>query len=191
MEFVELKDAITGTFTNASLVGSVLTITHELGSAIMPYVITDESNNVMIPNDVNFGDGTITVTLTDFTPITGTWKYAFGTRSITDPDVLDRTFHINNIASDSAGNITIDAEDVGAMPDSTAIPSKTSDITNDSGFITKSVNDLTNYTLSSALKTVATSGSYNDLTEKPTIPTSLTDLIADSTHRTVTDTIIS
>jgi hypothetical protein len=32
------------------------------------------------------------------------------------------------------------------------------------------------------------SGSYNDLTDKPTIPTKLSDLTADSTHRTVTDT---
>ena len=38
---------------------------------------------------------------------------------------------------------------------------------------------------------VATSGSYNDLTDKPTIPTvptSLSQLSEDSTHRTVTDT---
>ena len=34
------------------------------------------------------------------------------------------------------GNITLSASDVGALPDSTAIPSKTSDLTNDSGFIT-------------------------------------------------------
>lgn len=31
------------------------------------------------------------------------------------------------------------------------------------------------------------SGSYNDLTNKPTIPSALSDLTADSTHRTVTD----
>ena len=51
------------------------------------------------------------------------------------------------------------------------IPSKTSDLSNDSGFITKSVNDLTNYTPTSSLATVATSGSYSDLSNKPTIPT--------------------
>ena len=50
------------------------------------------------------------------------------------------------------------------------IPSKTSDLTNDSGFIDKNVNDLTYYTLTSNLSSVATSGSYADLSNKPTIP---------------------
>ena len=57
-----------------------------------------------------------------------------------------------------------------------AIPTTTSDLTNDSGFITASVNNLANYTLTSALATVATSGSYNDLSNKPTIITSYNDL---------------
>ena len=56
------------------------------------------------------------------------------------------------------------------------IPTATSDLTNDSGFITNSVNNLTNYTLTSGLATVATSGSYNDLSNKPTIITSYNDL---------------
>ena len=34
------------------------------------------------------------------------------------------------------GTVVLDAEDVGALPDDTVIPSKTSDLTNDSGFIT-------------------------------------------------------
>ena len=46
-----------------------------------------------------------------------------------------------------------------------SIPTKTSDLTNDSGFV-----------VSSSLATVATSGSYNDLSDKPSIP-SLTSLI--------------
>ena len=50
------------------------------------------------------------------------------------------------------------------------IPTATSDLTNDSGFITNSVNDLTNYTLTSSLATVATTGDYDDLLNKPTIP---------------------
>lgn len=50
------------------------------------------------------------------------------------------------------------------------VPTATSDLTNDSGFITNSVSDLTNYTPTSSLATVATTGSYNDLSNKPTIP---------------------
>lgn len=34
------------------------------------------------------------------------------------------------------GTVVLDADDVGALPDTTVIPSKTSDLTNDSGFIT-------------------------------------------------------
>ena len=37
------------------------------------------------------------------------------------------------------------ASDVGALPSGTKIPAKTSDLTNDSGYITKAVSDLTNY----------------------------------------------
>lgn len=50
------------------------------------------------------------------------------------------------------------------------IPTNVSDFVNDAGYITNTVNNLTNYTPTSALATVATSGSYNDLTNKPTIP---------------------
>lgn len=41
---------------------------------------------------------------------------------------------------------------------------------------------------SSDLATVATSGSYNDLSNTPTIPTQLSQLTDDATHRVVTDT---
>ena len=34
------------------------------------------------------------------------------------------------------GDVVLDAEDVGALPDNTVIPTKTSDLTNDSGFLT-------------------------------------------------------
>ena len=47
---------------------------------------------------------------------------------------------------------------------------------------------LADYVLASSLATVATSGSFNDLTDQPTIPDELADLADDSTHRTVTDT---
>ncbi len=53
------------------------------------------------------------------------------------------------------------------------IPTATSDLTNDSGYITSSA--LTPYVLSADLATVATSGSYNDLSDKPTIPSAVTE----------------
>lgn len=50
-----------------------------------------------------------------------------------------------------------------------SIPTKTSDLTNDSNFVA-----------STSLATVATSGSYADLTNKPSIPTKTSDLTNDS-----------
>lgn len=49
------------------------------------------------------------------------------------------------------------------------IPTATSDLTNDSGYITSSA--LTPYALSSSLAAVATSGDFDDLINKPIIPT--------------------
>lgn len=132
LEFVELQESISGSFTNANLTASVLTVPHTQGNVVMPYIITDESNNVMIPNEVNFGDGVITVTLTDFTPITGTWHYVFGSRSMAATGITDKTININGVSSDTSGNITITAADVDAMPDTTFIPTTLADLTSDS-----------------------------------------------------------
>ena len=94
------------------------------------------------------------------------------------------------------------------LPSSTSIPSKTSDLTNDSGFITSAsvpnkTSELTNdsgfiteipdeYVTGTemseyaqpkgdyALKSELFSKSYNDLTDKPTIPTTLSQLTNDS-----------
>lgn len=50
-----------------------------------------------------------------------------------------------------------------------SIPTKTSDLTNDSGFLTQH-QDISGKANTADLATVATSGSYADLTNKPTIP---------------------
>lgn len=62
------------------------------------------------------------------------------------------------------GAVTLTASDVGAMPDSVTIPTKTSDLQNDGASGTST------YVQTNELATVATSGNYNDLTNKPTIP---------------------
>jgi len=61
-----------------------------------------------------------------------------------------------------------------------SVPTKTSDITNDSGYINKNVNNLVNYTKTDELADVALSGNYNDLSNKPTIPTKTSQLTNDS-----------
>ena len=76
--------------------------------------------------------------------------------------------------TNDAGYITKSVNDLTYYTKTTdlpSVPTKTSDLTNDSGFITNSVNDLTNYPLTSSLSSVAFSGDYDDLSDKPTIPT--------------------
>ena len=72
---------------------------------------------------------------------------------------------------------TYTAAEVGALPDTTTIPSKVSQLTNDSGFLTEH-QDISGKANAADLSTVATSGSYNDLSNKPTIPTVPTNVSA-------------
>lgn len=79
---------------------------------------------------------------------------------------MDKKVNINqgnnnaskNVVTDSSGNITVEAKP--------SIPSKTSDLTNDSGFLT-SHQDISGKANINDLATVATTGSYNDLSNKP------------------------
>ena len=75
------------------------------------------------------------------------------------------------------------------LPKTTVIPTKTSELTNDSGFITSIPEEyVTNTEMTAyaqpkgdyALKSELFSKSYNDLTDKPTIPTSTSELTNDS-----------
>ena len=77
---------------------------------------------------------------------------------------------LNNESLLGTGNITISAEETDPIFSN----SPSSNITN---------NDITNWNNKSDF-----SGDYNDLINKPTIPTSLSSLTDDATHRLVTDT---
>jgi len=101
------------------------------------------------------------------------------------------------------GDVTLTASDVGALPSTTKIPTATSDLTNDSGYITadgapvQSVDGQTGAVTTNAVKTTAQSltdaqkaqartnigagtssfsGAYDDLTGKPTIPSKTSEL---------------
>lgn len=105
------------------------------------------------------------------------------------------------------GDVVLNAESVGALPSTTKIPSATSDLTNDSGYITvadapvQSVDGQTGDVVTNAVKTTAQtltdvqkaqartnigagtssfSGAYDDLTGKPTIPSKTSELDNDS-----------
>lgn len=81
------------------------------------------------------------------------------------------------ITDDSGKNLD---DILTSKADKAKIPTTTSDLTNDSGFITNKVSDLVNYTKSAELANVATSGKYSDLIGKPTIPSKTSDLSNDS-----------
>ena len=70
-------------------------------------------------------------------------------------------------------------------------PTDNCQLANSCGYVTASVNNLSNYTLSSCLCTVATSGKYCDLTWTPTIPTCVSELSNDSWFTTCTGTLVS
>ena len=92
-------------------------------------------------------------------------------------DSIEAGAEVNRIDSvnGKVGDVFLNAQDVGALPNNTVIPTKTSQLTNDSGFLTEH-QDISGKANIEDLATVATSGSYADLTNKPTIPEDLGDL---------------
>ena len=87
------------------------------------------------------------------------------------------------------GDVVLTASDVGALSSSTVIPTRTSQLTNDSGYITSETDPV--FTASPAHSITSAditawnnksdfSGNYNDLTNKPTIPTKTSQLQNDS-----------
>lgn len=74
-------------------------------------------------------------------------------------------------------NIQTNADNITTLNNTKADRSEIPDVSN---FVTKDVDDLTNYTKTSDLAAVAISGSYNDLSNTPTIPTATSDLTNNS-----------
>lgn len=142
---------------------------------------------------------------TETDPTVPSWAKQPNKPSYTASEVgaVPTTRTINNKALSS--NVTLTPSDIGALPASTTIPTKVSDLTNDSGFLDESSFDISSlqdgtivfvigsdtytidlnhehpqYVEAEDLSNVATSGSYNDLTDKPVIPTKTSDLTNDS-----------
>lgn len=69
------------------------------------------------------------------------------------------------------------------------IPTNNCQLANGCGYVNASVNNLSNYTLSSCLCAVATSWEYCDLANVPTIPTCVSQLSNDSWYTTCTWTL--
>lgn len=77
---------------------------------------------------------------------------------------------------------TYTATEVGALPSTTSIPTKTSDLVNDSGYLVQQ--DISGKADLVDLSSVAISGSYDDLEDTPTIPTSVSQLTNDAGYIT-------
>lgn len=112
---------------------------------------------------------------------------------------VDKTSEADKVyGTDAQGNqTTYDVDGFGKVDDvkvngvsvvenkiaNVSVPTKTSDITNDSGFITKDVNDLTNYTKTEDLADVALTGDYGDLENTPT---NVSDFTNDADYQNAT-----
>lgn len=248
------------------------------GSGDMLTDVYDQNKNGIVDNAEKVNNHTVLTDVPENAIFTDT-TYTAGTGIDITNNVISNT-NTNAIWGDITGTLSNQTDLQNALDlkaNTSAIPTKVSDLTNDSGFIDKTVNNLTNYyttantynknevniligqiqqfkiqvvqtlpvsdidthtiylvpktgsgndvyneylyinnaweligdttvdlsnyytksetdTLlgakanSSDLATVATSGSYNDLSNKPTIPDELADLSDDSTHRLVSDT---
>lgn len=120
---------------------------------------------VLTGADINVSSSDTTTIASALTTIDGNIDTIGGTVETLDNDVEELGTQVAEIQTT-----------VNAIPSTYAtkaeIPAATSDLTNDSGFITSAA--LSGYAQTSSLATVATSGSYNDLSNKPTIPEAYT-----------------
>lgn len=119
-------------------------------------------------------DGTISVNVTS--PVTSVnGKTGTITLAASDVGAVPTTRTINGKALST--NVSLTASDVGALPDTTEIPDSTSDLTNDSGFITSSDIPTSLKNPNALTFTGAATGSYDGSSAKtvniPTVPTSL------------------
>ena len=76
----ETPDFISGTFSNANLSSSILTISHTQGNIVLPFIVTDNNGKSVTLDSaaVTFSNNSITIDFTGFGTISGTWKYCFG-----------------------------------------------------------------------------------------------------------------
>lgn len=150
-----------------------------------------------IANVTKSGD-TATITITDKN----------GTTTAQVKDGSDATVTVDSALSSTSENPVqnkVINSALNAKADSSDIPTKTSDLTNDSGFITgytetdpifsaSAASGITSANISTWNGKSDFSGSYNDLTNKPTIPSKTSQLTNDSgyiTSYTETDPIYS
>ena len=102
------------------------------------------------------------------------WEYTYWSHGSTSPwrGVQPEITSSNKLSASYVSGLASVAtsgnySDLSNKPTIPTVPTDVSAFNNDAGYITNEVNDLVNYTLSSELSSVATSGSYNDLEDTP------------------------
>ena len=103
-----------------------------------------------------------TYALTDYQIANGAYETVWDVSDYATEDAIKLNYD-ETLTLNSNNELTVNTAGLN-------IPTSTSQLTNDSGFITNTVDNLTNYTPTSSLATVATTGSYTDLVDKPDIP---------------------
>ena len=152
--------------------------------------LTDKPSIPAATSDLTNDSGFITNSvnnLTNYTPTSGLATVATSGSydDLTNKPAIPTAYTLPTASTTVLGGVKVDGSTINiadgvisanltGYAQTSAIPTATSDLTNDSGFITNAVNNLTNYTPTSGLATVATSGSYNDLEDKPSIPQAYT-----------------
>lgn len=161
-----------------------------VGTVTVPTKLSDLTNDLAVSDFQN--DAGYLTSYTETDPNISAWARASSKPSYTASEVgaVPTTRTVNGKALSS--NISLSASDVGALADSTSIPSKTSDLTNDSGFITASaLPTVNNATLTiqkngTTVKTFTANASSN-VTANITVPTAVSDLTNDSGYITASD----
>lgn len=136
--------------------------------------VTDNTSDAFIKNKPSLATVATTGDYDDLTDkpalatVATSGSYDDLTNKPTIPTVNNGTLTIQKNGT-SVGTFT--ANQSGNSTANITVPTKTSDLTNDSSFATTGQVTTAVDGLAATLATVATTGSYNDLTGKPTIPT--------------------
>ena len=172
---------------NSKALSSNITLTAQDVGALPDSTVIPTVNNATLTIQKN-GSTVQTFTANSSTNKTANITVPTKTSDLTNDGDGDSNFATETYVDTYGGKIDVikvngTAQTITNKTVDISVPTKTSDITNDSGYITSSslptkTSDLTNdgsdgtstYVEADDLATVATSGSYNDLSNKPTIP---------------------
>ena len=130
--------------------GDFKTVVQSCNCVLLPFGYVDYESNASLHYDPEYNK---------VLSSTGTELWTATIPNTSETPTLQLNYD-NTLLVNEDNQLSVNSEGLG-------IPTKTSDLTNDSGYITKDVDNLTNYTLSSSLAVVAISGSYNDLDDLP------------------------